>query len=382
MLRDLCAEHDFTVFSVEFNNPCPDRIRWVRVPAPASPLALLFVLYHVLAPILYFAYRLRHKVRFDLVQIVESNLTFGDVSYSHFCHKAYLKQHWKQTRPTGIRRCLRFLDHWLHAAVEAWIYRRVKKVIAPSEGIAQELRREYHVPPDKVRIVGNPIDVSAMVPPPSFDREGLRHSLGFARTDMVVAFVALGHFERKGLQHLLIAFGRLRGSPLKLLVVGGEPQVVRAWQSRASKSGLGAMVKFVGFAEDVRPYLWAADAAVLPSSYEVFPLAAIQSLAAGLPLLATSVNGVKEFLRDGVNGILINGFCPEAVEGALVRLVALSSAQRHQFRVEAERSSLEYDAANFLTAWRRFYADFKMEPFSGKNFSAQPLRPDTLEHFL
>jgi len=103
MLKGLCQRHEFTVFSVEFENPCAERIRWVRVPAPTRPLALLFVAYHLLAPICYWAYCVRYRVRFDLLQMVESNLSFGDVSNSRFCHRAYLKYHWRESRPSGLR---------------------------------------------------------------------------------------------------------------------------------------------------------------------------------------------------------------------------------------------------------------------------------------
>ena len=59
MLRALAAEHEFTVFAVEFDNPCPEKIRFIRVPSPTRPLALLFVVYHFMAPLCYWLYRLR-----------------------------------------------------------------------------------------------------------------------------------------------------------------------------------------------------------------------------------------------------------------------------------------------------------------------------------
>src|SRR5580692_1486992 len=51
ILSALCDEHDFTVFSSRFENPRPDRIRWVRVPAPPRPMVLLYVIFHLTAPL-------------------------------------------------------------------------------------------------------------------------------------------------------------------------------------------------------------------------------------------------------------------------------------------------------------------------------------------
>ena len=50
MLMGLSREHEFVVFAVQFDNPDPDRIRFVRVPVPTRPLALLFIAFHLLAP--------------------------------------------------------------------------------------------------------------------------------------------------------------------------------------------------------------------------------------------------------------------------------------------------------------------------------------------
>jgi len=361
MLKGLCQAHEFTVFSVEFENPCAERIRWVRVPAPTRPLALLFVAYHLLAPICYWVYRIRHRVRFDLLQIVGGNLSFGDVSYSKFCHRAYLKYHWRESRPSGLRGWFRWLDHWFHSLIEPWIYRRVRVMVAPSKGLQHELEREFPFVGGKIRVISNPVDVEGMAVPQAFDRRVFRRQLDLAESDIVFLFVALGHFERKGLPFLLSALQRLQDAPVKLLVVGGEADALTIWRSRTSSMGLTERVAFLGFQKDVRPYLWAADASVLPSSYEVFPLAAIQSLAAGLPLLATRVYGVQEFLRDGVNGIVIDAFSPEAVEAALARFITLSSERRRQLGLEAQRLARGYDVANFLTAWDRFYAGVKGE---------------------
>lgn len=101
MLRALAEEHDFTVFAVEFENTCSHKIRFVRVPAPMRPLALLFVVYQFIAPLCYLLYRLRDGAKADLVQALESNHVFGDLLYSHFCHGMYLKHHCRKSGAKG-----------------------------------------------------------------------------------------------------------------------------------------------------------------------------------------------------------------------------------------------------------------------------------------
>ena len=159
LLQGLSGEHEFTVFAVEFVNPCPQRIRFVRVPVPTRPLALLFVAYHLVAPLVYALYRLRTGTRFDLVQIVESNLLFGDVAYVHFCHRAYLRHEWRLARSRGLRGLFRFLDHWLHAVFEPRIYAHVPRLVLPSRGLERELLATYACTRGKSTVIPNPVDL-------------------------------------------------------------------------------------------------------------------------------------------------------------------------------------------------------------------------------
>jgi glycosyltransferase involved in cell wall biosynthesis len=357
LLRALAQEHDFTVFAVEFENPCPAKIAWVRIPAPCRPLALLFVLYHVLAPLYYLMYRLRMGKKFDLIQVVESNLSFGDLVYSHFCHRAYLKHHWKQSHMTGIRGCLRWLDHWLHSVVEGWVYRRAKHVVTPSRGLARELIREFPFVAGKIRVLANAIEIDRLRAPVSFKRTAFRYSLGIAETDTVLVFAALGQFERKGLPLLLQALAQVGEPRLKLIVVGGEPDLIAACRKRVVRMSLEGNVHFTGMQPDPRPYFWAADAFVFPSFYETFSLVTYEAAAAGLPLIVPELNGVEEIIRDGDNGFLV----PRSVEGifsALERFLGLAPQKRIAMGKSAQSSTSPYSEENFVSAWEGVYREW------------------------
>jgi glycosyltransferase involved in cell wall biosynthesis len=357
LLRDLAGEHQFTVFSVAFENPSPERIEWVRVPAPTRPLVLLFVLFHLMAPVVYLWYRLRHRVRFDLVQMVESNLAFGDISYSHFCHTAFLKEHWAATRGRGLRRILRWLDHRLHAMLEHLTYRRAKKIVVPSRGLGSELSREFPFTSGKVGVLPNAVDVDRLERPADFNRSNLRSELGFAASDIVFAFAALGQFERKGLPLLLEALSQLRSPEAKLLVIGGEPDLIASYRPRIRHLNLERQVVFAGMQRDVRPYLWAADAFAFPSAYETFSLVTYEAAAAGLPVIAPRLNGIEDLVRDGDNGIVIARSVTGVAEG-LRRFLDLPGPSRHEMSRRAKDASAHYNQARFSERWRLFYQDW------------------------
>jgi glycosyltransferase involved in cell wall biosynthesis len=356
LLRGLADEQEFVVFSAALDNPRPNRIGWVRIPVPLRPLVLLFGVYHLLAPLALLAYRRRGGAPFDVRQGVESNFGLADLVYAHFCHRAYLERHWHASHPSGLRGALRWLDHWLHARIEPYVYRRARRVVVPSHGLARELATYYPSTVGKTRVVPNPIDLERLRRPTSFDRAQMRHTLGVGPTQTLLLFSALGQFERKGLPLLLDALQQLADPRVKLVVVGGEADLVASYRGRAERAGLAHQVVLAGFQPDVRPYLWAADALVLPSAYEVFSLVVFEAAAVGLPIIATPLNGVEELLRDGHNGLLIER-TPDGILNGLRRFLALTPAAREQLGKCASQDARAFSPDRFVNEWRRVYSE-------------------------
>jgi glycosyltransferase involved in cell wall biosynthesis len=354
MLRALAAEHEFTVFAVEFDNPCPQKIQFVRVPSPTRPLALLFVVYHLMAPLCYLLYRLRGGPKADLVQALESNLTFGDLLYSHFCHGLYLKHHWSKSGAKGVRGWFRWLDHKLHAWMESFTYPRAKQVVVPSRGLARELRAEFPYIDNKLTVLPNPINLERLQMPGDFDRRAFRNSLGIEEQDLAGLFVALGQFERKGLPLLLEALGTPGMERVKLIVVGGEKDLIARYREEAAKYQVGNRVKFAGMQSDVRSYLWSSDFFVFPSLYETFSLVTYEAAASGLPIVVSHLYGVEDLLRDGDNGFLIETSVAGVREG-LQRILSLNPAARHAMGQRARLAASACSEEHFIDAWRAFY---------------------------
>ncbi len=377
MLRALADEHQFTVFAVDFDNPRPDRIKWVRIPLSIRPLALLFINFRILAPLLYFFHLLRTRERFDLVQMVESNLGLGSVSYSHFCHQAYLRHHWKKSQSQGLRGALRWLDHRLHAWFESRTYARVDHILVPSRGLARELVQEFPGAQSKIRVLPNAIDVERLRRPKLFDRTAFRNSLGFRTEDTIFLFAALGHFERKGLPTLLSAFSRLSEPNAKLLVVGGEKDLIEKYRAQIANTEAEPKVCFVGMQAETSPYFWAADAFAFPSHYETFSLVAYEAAAAQLPLIVPRLNGIEEIMRDGETGFVVDQNV-DRLTAALERFLALPRSRREQMGAEAQRQATAYNEQRFIQRWQEFYRQC-FRPAVSEDNPEQLLEPASAE---
>jgi len=352
ILRALAREHEFTVFSVQFENPDPERIVWVRVPVPLRPMALLFLAFHLFSPALYIWHCLKTRKSFDLVQSVESNLGFGGLIYAHFSHTNYLNT--GQPVSSGLRGWLRWFDHALHAVVEPYRFRLAEHIVVPSRGLQQELRTAFPFSGAKIEVIANPIPVHQLERPASFDRDSFRGELALHPADVVCVFCALGHFERKGLPLLIEALRSPTLDSVKLVVVGGEPDLLKTYKVRASQAGVESKIRFVGFQQDARPYLWSANAFVLPSAYETFSLAAYEAAAAGLPVIAPALNGICDLLVDGETGFLIDPTA-SSITSALERLLQTPPDELINIGARAQKAASSYSIERFTENWQRLY---------------------------
>jgi glycosyltransferase involved in cell wall biosynthesis len=238
--------------------------------------------------------------------------------------------------------------------MESFTYPRAKHVVVPSHGLARELRAEFPYIENKLRVLPNPINLQRLQMPAEFDRPAFRHRLGVGDQDLMALFVALGQFERKGLPLLLQALATAGMERVKLVVVGGEADLIARYGEQAAKDKLGDRVKFVGMQSDVRPYLWSSDVFVFPSLYETFSLVTYEAAASGLPIVVSHLYGVEDLLQDGDNGFLIETTVAGVREG-LQRVLALNPADRQAMGQRARVAASSVSEEHFIDEWRAFY---------------------------
>ena len=135
------------------------------------------------------------------------------------------------------------------------------------------------------------------------------------RIVMVARFVA-----QKNQALLIEAVARI-GSPLILTLVGDGPLRQQAVQLAAACPA-HIKVEFLGQRQDVAEILAAANLFVLSTNWEGFPLSILEAMRAGLPVIATDVDGVREAVTDGENGLLVRARDLDGLTEAIRRLVA------------------------------------------------------------
>lgn len=151
----------------------------------------------------------------------------------------------------------------------------------------------------------------------------LRARHGLTRADLVIGLCAIFREEKRHTD-LLEAIARLRaqGIPAKAVLVGDGP-LRPAIEAAIGRLGLAGSVILAGFQDDVRPWIAMCDVMALTSHTETFPIATLEYMAFGRPLVASDVGGMREQVADGVNGLLY----PAGDIGALAQALA-SLAER------------------------------------------------------
>jgi glycosyltransferase involved in cell wall biosynthesis len=236
----------------------------------------------------------------------------------------------------------------------------IDRYIAVSEANARYLIEQKRIPATKVSVIQNGCSIER-VDPSKARPQGIRESLGYSKDDLIL--IAVARLEpQKGHRVLLDALALLRDEfPNIRLICLGTGALQEELAQKTRELGMEDIVRFVGFHSNVGDWLAAADIGVLPSFYEGLPLTAVETLAAGVPLVATAVDGTPEVVRDGETGLLVPPGDPAAMAGAISRLASepelrhrLAQAGRkwvlQRFTIQRQ---IEQTSNLYLAEWRR-----------------------------
>jgi glycosyltransferase involved in cell wall biosynthesis len=211
-------------------------------------------------------------------------------------------------------------------ALERAAYELADAVIVVSDGVGDFLARSEHLPRRKLVTIRNGVD--ARITEQAIARGEARRRLSLDRFDPVIGTV--GRLApQKGQIDLLRALPAItRLLPGAALAIAGEGPSRPVLEQEARQLGIADRVVFLGHRRDVPAVLSALDLFVLPSLWEGMPLALLEAMALGCPVVAARAVGVEEVLRDGVEGLLVPRRDPAALAEAALRLLRHPSRAR------------------------------------------------------
>jgi D-inositol-3-phosphate glycosyltransferase len=229
-------------------------------------------------------------------------------------------------------------------------YRRADHILCIGRDLEAEALRAG-VPRGRVHYQPPGVDLARFHPPAAGEAAHLRQTLGWPLDRRVVLFVGRLSVE-KGAMDLVEAWQRAdRGDAILALV--GPDMTGHAWdvggpaRAYVAGHGLDDRVRFEGAAADTAIYYRAADLYVHPSHFEAFGSSAIEAMASGLPIVASGVGGLRDFLVDGENALLHEPKTPASIASAIGRLLD-DEPLRARLAAAAYRTAQEFEIGALL----------------------------------
>jgi glycosyltransferase involved in cell wall biosynthesis len=337
--------HNVTVIARTCDLPEGSGVKFHRVRAPGRPFLLAYPWFMVAGSLA------TRRWRRGVVQATGAIvLNRVDVIAVHYCHQVGPANSSRSTKL--FRAHVRLIAH-LKRIGERLCFRasRSARFVCVSEGVAEEVRAHYPELGGRVLTIHNGVDTETFAP--GLRREeahALRASLAIGEGRLVAVLVG-SEWERKGLRPLIQALALAPGWDL---VVAGAGERER-YQQLADSLGVGSAVHWLGITSDIQLVYQLADAFVLPTSYETFSLVTFEAAASGLPILATPVSGVRELIRDGHNGLLIDRE-PSTIADRLTRLAG-DPELRSRLGREARRSTVEFSWGEMVAKHHQLYGE-------------------------
>jgi glycosyltransferase involved in cell wall biosynthesis len=326
-------------------------------------------------------------------------LDFASAVYATACSMSKIVEVAKQEKPDLI-----YCNHMLAKPVGAWVGSQLKipvvfharnvhvhgvgrrfysflgrrewtkRIICNSQASAKEFQM-FSAP--KVEVVSNAVDLER------FDRNEIAGRLRY-EFDLPVDAQVVGYLGRilpkKGIDILLQAFRHIRSRfPKAVLALVGDndgglhtnlraeyEEKIRAW-------GMEGQVLFVGFKEDIRPYLVDFDCLVLPSiEPESFGRTLIEAMALGIPAVATRLGGTVEVIQDGKSGLIVEPGDSLELAGALSLLLSEPHLRREMGKAGRESVENSFSAKRQAEKITRILYDVAER--EGKTFTNEIVR--------
>jgi len=232
-------------------------------------------------------------------------------------------------------------------------------VVANSNGVRDYLINDDGFRPSHVRVLYNGIDVARFANTRAMRREVLPN----CESKQLVVVLANMHSHTKGHEHIITAAPSVcLAFPQCVFVLVGDGELRAEFEQRVREIGLEQNFIFLGSRNDVPAILMSCDIGLLASRAEGLPNAVLEYMAAGLPVIATSVGGIPELVGNSGAALLVPPCDPVGLAGALMKVLAETATAKEMGAAGRERVRERFSFDRLLNDLEGLYSEIK--PFS------------------
>ena len=233
----------------------------------------------------------------------------------------------------------------------------IQKMTSVSEGTRQFCIQQQGIHADKIQTIHNGIEPS-VYQQPFTQREqpaALRRKLGLAPDAVVMTTIARLH-PQKGHSFLIEAIPQIvKCIPNVRFLFIGEGALRAELERHAARVEATDLIRFAGVRQDIPQLLAISDLFVLPSLWEGLPNVVLEAMAAGVPVVATDVDGSAELIIDGKTGMLVPSKQPDALATTIIQLWQDEPRRKHITAAAAQQVEQSFSSQRNVTAYETLY---------------------------
>lgn len=208
--------------------------------------------------------------------------------------------------------------------------------VAVSDAVRQALVDEFGIPPSRVHVIPNGVDLARFFPSPD-ERAAIRDGLGYSEDEWLMLTVGRLIPEKNQAALILAYAAAARHLPQARLLVAGDGPLRRELEGLVAEQGLAGRVRFLGTRPDVERLYRAADLFVLPSLREGLPVSLLEAMASEVPVLASAIPQHREVVEEGRTG----WFCSPHDSESLAQAIRAVAARPAEAKAMARQARLE-----------------------------------------
>ena len=319
-----------------------DGVKIYRIPCISLKVPGLYPPPLVISPLFYgHLKKLDRDQHFDIIHL--ENRFFVDFDTAALYAKIHNKPFMMtihNARPVGISLPITVFGTAYDLLIGRWPFVLADRIVAVSEWVKYDIAK-YHIDEEKIVPVHNGINVSSFK---ATDAMNVREKYGIGRGPMLLFVGRM--ITQKGVPYLIEAMPLiLKEHPDTKLLLIGRGSTLASLKKKVSAMGLENSVIFSGYMseESLKEAYGTCDIFVLPSVWEVLPIAILEAMSSSKPIVCTDAGGNKELVVDGLNGHVVPMRDPAALAQKVNALISDPEAMARMGKASRRRAEEEFD---------------------------------------
>lgn len=244
------------------------------------------------------------------------------------------------------------------------------KVVTVSKAVEDDLVATQGIDRSKILTIVNGVDLRRFSEVNMYAKTKIRMEFGIDEKTQVVGMIAQLSYW-KGIPYFLRAIPLIlsKCSNVMFLMIGDGPERKKL-ETMVEELGVSSYVIFAGFRRDISDIISAIDISVLSSLREGLPLAILESMAMGKPIVATDVGGVSELVLNGKTGFLVPPRDSCALANAIIELFEDKEKARQFGKVGRKHVEQNFNLSQMIKRYENLYTQIADKNFKSEDITA------------